>query len=150
MKQTPGSSNLASTAARIIEMPQNVPIHSESMSELEHFIPNVGYLQDSDLHASSSMAPPTVQGFGSNCAGDQMVDPFRRFVCPQCNKAFKMRHHLAEHVVVHNDEKPYKCPVCPARFKRSKQTKRHVRTRHSDLDADNMIYPATPMEEDLF
>ncbi|XP_018024873.1 broad-complex core protein isoforms 1/2/3/4/5 isoform X11 [Hyalella azteca] len=57
----------------------------------------------------------------------------RRFGCPVCGKAFKLRHHLTEHIVVHSDEKPFQCPVCSYAFKRNKQVKNHMRTHHPEV-----------------
>lgn len=54
----------------------------------------------------------------------------RRHTCSTCGKAFKLKHHLVEHNVVHRDEKPFTCPLCPAAFKRSKQVKYHMRLHH--------------------
>ncbi|XP_069977109.1 broad-complex core protein isoforms 1/2/3/4/5 isoform X16 [Penaeus vannamei] len=54
----------------------------------------------------------------------------RRHTCSVCGKAFKLKHHLVEHAVVHRAEKPFSCPLCPAAFKRAKQVKYHMRLHH--------------------
>ncbi|KAG7165438.1 Oocyte zinc finger protein XlCOF8.4-like [Homarus americanus] len=54
----------------------------------------------------------------------------RRHSCSVCGKAFKLKHHLVEHDVVHRSEKPFSCPLCPAAFKRAKQVKYHMRLHH--------------------
>ncbi|KAK7073815.1 hypothetical protein SK128_009163 [Halocaridina rubra] len=55
----------------------------------------------------------------------------RRHSCSVCGKAFKLKHHLVEHAVVHCAEKPFVCPLCPAAFKRAKQVKYHMRLHHN-------------------
>lgn len=57
----------------------------------------------------------------------------RRHTCKVCGKAFKLKHHLVEHDVVHRAEKPFCCPACPATFKRAKQVKYHMRLHHRAL-----------------
>ena len=42
----------------------------------------------------------------------------RTYKCPfpDCKKAFVRKTHLAMHMNVHNDHKPYKCPSCPRSY----------------------------------
>ncbi|XP_071035112.1 zinc finger E-box-binding homeobox protein zag-1 isoform X2 [Parasteatoda tepidariorum] len=49
----------------------------------------------------------------------QTNDAERRFKCSECGKAFKLKHHLQEHLRIHNGEKPFMCPNCGRRFSHS-------------------------------
>lgn len=85
--------------------------------------------------------------YSSAYSREPVQDAERPFVCDLCNRCFKLRHHLTEHSVVHSSEKPYKCPLCPYRSKRSKETRNHVRMKHVGHDVSNMAFDATPMED---
>ncbi|XP_076050661.1 uncharacterized protein LOC143031107 isoform X5 [Oratosquilla oratoria] len=93
------------------------------------------------VHVSTSSSTATVFGLGGVAGeagegggggyGAARGPPERRHVCPVCGKGFKMKHHLVEHEVVHRAEKPFKCGLCSAAFKRAKQVKYHMRTHHA-------------------
>nr|XP_053642429.1 zinc finger protein 865-like isoform X10 [Cherax quadricarinatus] len=70
----------------------------------------------------------------------------RRHSCSVCGKAFKLKHHLVEHDVVHRAEKPFSCPLCPAAFKRAKQVKYHMRLHHRSHDtvSSSLVLHSSP------
>ena len=54
-------------------------------------------------------------------------DPSRPFGCTQCQKRFRMKHHLKEHMLIHSGEMPFSCHLCPKRFNRSYTLKNHMK-----------------------
>ena len=51
--------------------------------------------------------------------------------CPDCDKAFKHKHHLTEHKRLHSGEKPFQCPKCLKRFSHSGSYSQHINHRFS-------------------
>lgn len=54
----------------------------------------------------------------------------RPYPCPQCNKRFKVKHHLVYHLRVHSGERPYKCETCNSTFTQTSSLKTHIQAKH--------------------
>ncbi|MPC19498.1 Vascular endothelial zinc finger 1 [Portunus trituberculatus] len=98
-------------------------------------------------HSASPAAVPSDLGspWGRRCErGALRGAGERRHTCSVCGKAFKLKHHLVEHYVVHREEKPFSCPVCAASFKRAKQVKYHMKLHHRTHLASSGLPPISP------
>ena len=61
-------------------------------------------------------------------------------MCEKCDKTFNSTWHLADHMVVHSDEKPFKCDDCDAPFKRVDSLKRHRKKTRSCSICDGTFH----------
>ncbi|KAJ0184289.1 hypothetical protein K1T71_000712 [Dendrolimus kikuchii] len=52
------------------------------------------------------------------------------YLCDHCGKAFPNHGRLRSHIVLHTNETPYKCVICPARFNWQACLSRHVKKVH--------------------
>ena len=60
------------------------------------------------------------------------------FVCEGCQKRFRQKGALKQHLVVHYEPCPFQCEVCGARFNRVSHLKRHLVTHQAS------VVPARP------
>ena len=62
---------------------------------------------------------------------------FRPHICPQCQKSFLSKSHLAVHIKsVHDKIKDIKCELCPFEASLKQTLKSHVKTVH--LNSNHM------------
>jgi len=54
------------------------------------------------------------------------MDASQRYKCEECDKNFKKKSHLDEHMLIHAGEKPFKCEKCGWSFRRKDKMKKHM------------------------
>ncbi|XP_014364416.2 zinc finger protein 664 [Papilio machaon] len=54
------------------------------------------------------------------------TDRKREHICEKCGKGFFRKRDLAEHTIVHEDERRHQCKLCPMKFKSLYTLKQHV------------------------
>lgn len=60
-------------------------------------------------------------------------------VCPICGQPCRTKQHLKNHLVVHTDERPYKCIHCKKDYRNKDVAKIHVRAHHPHHDVETSV-----------
>lgn len=80
----------------------------------------------SDLTDSDTSLPKESEDFGSSSAKCSGLE------CTKCAKKFSSTATFEKHMVMHNEERPYRCTLCDNGFKLKVHLKKHHLYRHSD------------------
>ncbi|KAI9154783.1 Transcriptional regulator ADR1 [Paramyrothecium foliicola] len=67
----------------------------------------------------------------------QTKPPSCKFSCTHCKATFKRAAHLRRHDKTHQNDKPYRCEVCPVSSTRKDVILRHTRNFHPELTSTN-------------
>ena len=51
-----------------------------------------------------------------------------KYQCDECERNFKKKSHLDEHILIHAGEKPHKCEKCGWSFRRADKMRKHMET----------------------
>merc|ERR1719499_1146727 len=58
------------------------------------------------------------------------VESFQRYKCDECEKNFKKKSHLDEHMLIHAGEKPFKCEKCGWSFRRKDKMRSRLNVKN--------------------
>ena len=69
----------------------------------------------------------------------------RRHKCPHCDKAFKTKYNLDDHIRTHTGEKPFECEYCGSRFAQNGSLVGHRKRCQKKLFQDNNVNKEQPV-----
>ena len=92
-----------------------------SDSDMMLFILQVSAYNNDDANSSSSSYMMMMTSSSSSA---------NSFICNFCFRSFGFKSQLDRHIVTHTGEKPFKCPICFAKFSRMASVYRHARSEH--------------------
>ncbi|KAK7930344.1 hypothetical protein WMY93_006739 [Mugilogobius chulae] len=91
--------------------------------------PLTQFHSDSEEHTDSSEeAPLTPKRSYAMIPPDAELQDHRPYSCSECDKSFKTKSHLQQHMFSHTDERPHKCPECGKMFKDKSNLNKHITT----------------------
>ncbi|XP_034490785.1 zinc finger protein 628 [Drosophila innubila] len=65
------------------------------------------------------------------CGDEGKATAAHKFPCMFCDKSFKMRRYLEEHVATHTGDRPIACAYCNTAFRCRSNMYTHVKTKHN-------------------
>lgn len=60
----------------------------------------------------------------------------RNFMCSICNRRFRQKQTLKQHILTHTGQRPYSCEICSKTFTQAGALQRHMASLH-----DNTLFP---------
>ncbi|XP_066290048.1 B-cell CLL/lymphoma 6 member B protein-like [Branchiostoma lanceolatum] len=114
-----------------------------SLSSNEDFPADMDYHRDS----MNELVQQEESGFSSGRAyvpPGETGDEERPWLCMECGARFKTKRVLQHHFIFrHSEERPFMCTCCQARFKRKCELKRHMYTHTGDKPVPCRLCPAS-------
>jgi len=106
---------------------------------------NIWFAKAVDEYGNRIVGIPEYQG-ACQIEGDMMEEDKDnlmkecelKYSCKQCEKVFKMPHHLRRHESVHMDIR-FSCDACQSSFTRKDKLIAHIRKKHSQLSSSSDV-----------
>ena len=70
----------------------------------------------------------SIRSRNSSGSSSRRCSSTERYRCDDCDKCFKKKSHLDEHLLIHSGEKPFKCDKCGWSFRRNDKMRKHMET----------------------
>lgn len=121
-----GPSSLSSTPAAF-HCPNCSESHCKSSDLIHHMTTAHGYNGQQLINAVVKLDKELIDKATITTEGS---DKRRLFKCPECETVVRSVKALTFHVLIHKDEKYYRCELCPKSFRLPSNLTRHLREFH--------------------
>ncbi|CAD7005187.1 unnamed protein product [Ceratitis capitata] len=98
------------------------------LSDITHSVPNDSIISTADSHsaiADGSLTPAANKRSGK-------VFMRKVHICHICSKQFRGNNDLRRHMLIHSDERPYKCEHCGNCYRQAVNLRNHINCAHTN------------------
>lgn len=97
---------------------------------------DVNWSEEGDVETQTQIQTTAIIDFKQEPAEPDLEDENKaaaahKFPCMFCEKSFKMRRYLEEHVATHTGDRPIACAYCNTAFRCRSNMYTHVKTKHN-------------------